>query len=115
MKLKYIVDALNRYFLDKYPNANGWFIGKESIEPTRVNLYKKYKVEIFYHTPGKNHLAFTQQLIDRCPEGAEDILKESFTTALLTNLLKNLPELEKYEAIQVSRIQPDDFRGSNDA
>ena len=80
-----------------------------------MNLYKKYKVEIFYHTPGKNHLAFTQQLIDRCPEGAEDILKESFTTALLTNLFKNLPELEKYEAIQVSRVQPDDFRGSNDA
>lgn len=97
MKLKYIVDALNHYFLAKFPNANGWFIGKESIEPTRLNLYKKYKVEIFYHTPGKNHLAYTQQLIDRCPEGAEDILKEHFITTLLTDLFNNLSEFDKYE------------------
>ena len=97
MKLKYIVDALNHYFLAKFPNANGWFIGKESIEPTRLNLYKKYKVEIFYHTPGKNHLAYTKQLIDRCPEGAEDILKEHFITALLTDLFNNLSEFDKYE------------------
>lgn len=97
MKLKYIVDALNHYFLAKFPNANGWFIGKESIEPTRLNLYKKYKVEIFYHTPGKNHLAYTQQLVDRCPEGAEDILKEHFITTLLTDLFNNLSEFDKYE------------------
>jgi len=97
MKLKYIVDALNHYFLAKFPNANGWFIGKESIEPTRLNLYKKYKVEIFYHTPGKNHLAYTKQLIDRCPEGAEDILKEHFITTLLTDLFNNLSEFDKYE------------------
>lgn len=96
MKLKYIVDALNHYFLAKFPNANGWFIGKESIEPTRLNLYKKYKVEIFYHTPGKNHLAYTQQVIDRCPEGAEDILKEHFITTLLTDLFNNLSEFDKY-------------------
>lgn len=99
MKLKYIVDALNHYFLAKFPNANGWFIGKESIEPTRLNLYKKYKVEIFYHTPGKNHLAYTQQVVDRCPEGAEDILKEHFITTLLTDLFNNLSEFDKYEAI----------------
>lgn len=97
MKLKYIVDALNHYFLAKFPNANGWFIGKESIEPTRLNLYKKYKVEIFYHTPGKNHLAYTQQVVDRCPEGAEDILKEHFITTLLTDLFNNLSEFDKYE------------------
>lgn len=97
MKLKYIVDALNHYFLAKFPNANGWFIGKESIEPTRLNLYKKYKVEIFYHTPGKNHLAYTQQLVDRCPEGAEDVLKEHFITTLLTDLFNNLSEFDKYE------------------
>lgn len=96
MKLKYIVDALNHYFLAKFPNANGWFIGKESIEPTRLNLYKKYKVEIFYHTPGKNHLAYTQQVVDRCPEGAEDILKEHFITTLLTDLFNNLSEFDKY-------------------
>lgn len=97
MKLKYLIDALNHYFLDKYPNAKGWFIGKESIEPTRLNLYKQYKVEIYYHTPGKNHLAFTQQMVDRYPEGCEDELKEHFITALLTEVFKSLPELEKYE------------------
>lgn len=95
----YIVKALNNYYLKKFPNARGWFIGKESIEPTRLNAYKKYKVEIYYHTPGKNHLAFTNQLIDRCPEGCEDILKESFMTALLTGLFENLQEFDKYEAI----------------
>ena len=97
MKLKYIVDALNHYFLEKYPQANGWFIGKEMIEPTRLNLYKKYKVEIFYHTPGKNHLAYTKQVVDRCPEGAEEILKENFVTSLLTDIFRHLPELESYE------------------
>jgi len=97
MKLKYIIDALNHYFLNKYPNANGWFIGKESIEPTRLNLYKKYKVEIFYHTPGKNYPAYTKQTIDRCPEGAEEILKENFVTQLLTDMFSNLQSFEEYE------------------
>ena len=109
MKLKYIVDALNHYFLDKYPDAKGWFIGKESIEPTRLNLYKQYKVEIYYHTPGKNYLAFTQQIVDRCPEGCEDELKEHFVTALLTNLFKNLQELEKYEAFSLRGVQSDNL------
>ena len=99
MKLKYIVDALNHYYLKRFPNAKGWFIGKETIEPTRLNLYKQYRVEIYYHTPGKNHLAFTQQIIDRCPEGAEEILKEKFITALLEGLFTNLLELDKYEAV----------------
>ena len=99
MKLKYIVDALNHYYLHKFPNASGWFIGKESIEPTRLNAYKKYKVEIYYHTPGKNHLAFTQQLVDRCPEGAEDVLREQFVTAILENIFTHLSELDKYEAV----------------
>ena len=99
MKLNYIVDALNHYYLKRFPNAKGWFIGKEMIEPTRLNLYKKYKVEIFYHTPGKNNLAYTQQLIDRCPEGAEEILKEKFITSLLEGLFTNLQEFDKYEAV----------------
>lgn len=42
MKLKYIIDALNHYYLEKFPNAKGWFIGKEYIAPTKINLYKKY-------------------------------------------------------------------------
>ena len=99
MKLNYIVDALNHYYLRKFPNAKGWFIGKETVEPTKVNAYKKYKVEIYYHVPGKNTLAYTQQLIDRCPEGAEEILKERFITTLLTDLFTNLPEFDKYEAV----------------
>lgn len=97
MKLKYITDALNHYYLKKFPDAKGWFIGKESIEPTKLNAYKKYKVEIYYHTPGKNHLAYTKQLIDRCPEGAEDALKEKMITTLLTDLFINLTEFDKYE------------------
>lgn len=104
MKLKYIVDALNRYYFKKFPNAAGWFIGKESIEPTKLNAYKKYKVEIYYHLPGKNHLAYTQQLIDRCPEGAEDILKEKFITTLLEGIFTNLSTFEKYETFQVSGV-----------
>lgn len=99
MKLKYIVDALNHYYLKRFPNAKGWFIGKETIEPARLNAYKKYKVEIYYHTPGKNTIAYTQQVVDRCPEGAEEILKEKFTTTLLENLFTNLPEFDKYEAV----------------
>lgn len=99
MKLKYIVDALNHYYLRKFPNAKGWFIGKEVVEPARLNAYKRYKVEIFYHVPGKNTLAYTQQVVDRCPEGAEEILKERFTTALLEGIFTSLPEFDKYEAV----------------
>ena len=99
MKLKYIVDALNRYYSKKFPNAKGWFIGKESVEPTKLNAYKKYKVEIYYHTPGKNHLAYTQQVIDRCPEGAEEILKERLITALLEGLFTNLNSFDSYETV----------------
>lgn len=99
MKLKYIVDALNHYYLNKFPNAKGWFIGKEMIEPAKLNAYKRYKVEIYYHTPGKNTLAYTQQVVDRCPEGAEDLLKERFVTALLTDLFTHLQEFDKYETI----------------
>lgn len=97
MKLKDIVDALNRYYMNKFPNAKGWFIGKEVIEPTKLNAYKKYRTEIFYHIPGKNHLAFQQQLIDRCPEGTEDILKERALVALLTCIFENLQMIDKYE------------------
>jgi len=99
MKLKYIVDALNRYYSKKFPNAKGWFIGKESVEPTKLNAYKKYKVEIYYHTPGKNHIAYTQQVIDRCPEGAEEVLKERLITALLEGLFTNLNSFDSYETV----------------
>ena len=99
MKLKQVVDALNRYYINKFPNAKGWFIGKELIEPTKLNVYKKYRVEIFYHTPGKNQLAYTQQVIDRCPEGTEEEFKEIFMTSLLTGLFTNLNEFDKYEAV----------------
>lgn len=99
MKLKYIVDALNRYYSKKFPNAKGWFIGKESVEPTKLNAYKKYRVEIYYHTPGKNRLAYTQQVIDRCPEGAEEILKERLIMNLLEGLFTNLNSFDNYETI----------------
>ena len=115
MKLKYIVDALNHYYLKKFPDAKGWFIGKEMIEPSRLNAYKKYRVEIFYHLPGKNHLAYTQQFVDRCPEGAEELLKERFFTTLLEQLFTNLPEFDKYETVSISGLQSDNLRGSNDA
>lgn len=99
MKLKNIVDALNTYYAHKFPNATGWFIGKELIEPTKLNAYKKYCVEIFYHVPGKNHLAYTLQTIDRCPEGAEDVLKEKLTVEILSDLFIHLPEFDKYETV----------------
>lgn len=99
MKLKYIVDALNHYYLKKHPNAKGWFIGKEMIEPTKLNAYKRYKVEIFYHTPGKNYRAYTQEVIDRCPEGAEEVLREMLLSALLEGLFTNLEEFDKYETV----------------
>ena len=99
MKVNDIVNALNHYYLKKFPNSNGWFIAKENIEPTKLNVYKKYRVEIYYHVPGKNHLAYTQQLIDRCPEGCEEILKQNFLTKLLEDLFTNLNELDKYASI----------------
>lgn len=99
MKLQYIVDALNHYYLKKFPNAKGWFIGKESFEPTRLNAYKKYRVEIYYHTPGKNHLAVTTQLVDRCLEGENDILKEKAVTTTLATVFSNLNKFDEYETV----------------
>ena len=99
MKLKYIVDALNHYYLKKFPNAKGWFIGKESIEPARINAYKKYRAEIYYHTPGKNTLAVTVQLVDRCLEGEIDFLKERAITAILTEIFSNLEKFDEYETV----------------
>lgn len=101
MKLKDIVDALNGYYLNKFPNAKGWFIGKESMEPSLINAYKKYKVEIFYHTPGKNHLAITQQFVDRLADTDEELFKTKFFTALLKHIFINLNELDKYETISL--------------
>lgn len=99
MKLKQLTEALNHYYLKKFPNAKGWFIGKEMMEPTKLNLYKKYKAEIFYHTQGKNSIAFTVQLIERCPEGSEEIIKERALECLLEEMFTNLSTLDKYEAV----------------
>lgn len=99
MKLKDIVDALNGYYLNKFPNAKGWFIGKESMEPSLINAYKKYKVEIFYHTPGKNQLAITQQFVDRLADTDEELFKTKFFTALLKLIFINLNDLDKYETL----------------
>ena len=101
MKLKHIIEALNHYYAKRFPNASGWFIGKESIEPTKLNAYKKYRIEIYYHLPGKNILAYQQQLIDRCPEGAEEELKERLNIALLEGLFDNLLEFDKYETVSL--------------
>ena len=100
MKLKNIVEALNHYYLAKFPNAKGWFIGKEMTEPTKLNLYKKHRVEVFYHTPGKNHLALTVQLVERCPEGMEDVMKERALTELLRLMFTDLQKLDEYETVQ---------------
>lgn len=101
MKLKQVVEALNHYYAKRFPNAKGWFIGKESIEPTKLNAYKKFRIEIYYHLPGKNHLAYQLQFVDRCPEGVEEELKERLFIALLEGLFENLTELDKYEAFQI--------------
>ena len=109
MKLKLVVDALNHYYLKKFPNASGWFIGKEVMEPTRLNLYKKYKAEIFYHTPGKNIRAYTLQLVDRCPEGAEESLRDRALAGLLEGLFTSLPEFDKYETVSLPGVQSDNI------
>lgn len=99
MKLTDIVEALNHYYLSRFPNAKGWFIGKEMTEPTKVNIYKKYKIEIFYHTPGKNQAAFTVQIVDRCPEGAEETIKTRAMVELLRLMFTDIQTLDKYETV----------------
>lgn len=103
MRLKYITDALNLFISKNHPEIKGIFIGKESIEPTRVNAYKAYKIEIYWHLPGKNHLVFTCQIVDRCLEGDKDSLKERCITVLLEQLFTNLNKIEN-EVIQIGRI-----------
>lgn len=97
MKLKNIIEALNHYYLKRFPNAKGWFIGKEYSEPTKLNAYRKYRVEIYYHIPSKNTIAFTVQMIDRCINDSEDILRERALTALLEEIFTNITDLDKYE------------------
>ena len=104
MKLKCIVEALNHYYSRRFPNATGWFIGKESVEPTKLNAYKKFRVEIFYHIPGKNFLAYQEEVVDRCPEGVEEELKDRLAIELLDGLFSNLKDLDKYETVQIPRV-----------
>ena len=99
MKVKDIVEALNRYYLAKFPNAKGWFIVKETTEPTLVNAYKKRRAELYYHIPGKNQIAVTVQLIDRYLEGHEEAFEEAFTMAFLEQVFKSLEEFNKYETV----------------
>lgn len=103
MKLKYIINALNLFISNSHPELKGFFIGKESIEPTRVNAYKAYKVEIYWHLPGKNHPVFTYQMVDRCLSEDKDALKERYSTVLLEQIFTNLNKIEN-EVIQIGRI-----------
>jgi len=99
MKVKDIVVALNHYYLAKFPNAKGWFIVKETTEPTLINAYKKKRAELYYHVPGKNQIAITTQLVDRCIDGHEEAFEEAFTMMFLEQILKSLEEFDKYETV----------------
>lgn len=99
MKVKDIVEALNRYYLARFPNAKGWFIAKETTEPTLVNAYKKRRAELFYHLPGKNERVLTVQQVDRCLEGAEEAFNERFMITFLEEVFNSLEEFDKYETV----------------
>lgn len=99
MRLKDITDALNNYYLIKFPKAKGFFIGKEYVEPAKVNIYKKYKIDIYYHIPGKNHLAITKEVIGKCGNNEEDAFRDKAYTSLLEEIFNNLNKLDNYEAI----------------
>lgn len=99
MKIKDIVEALNHYYLAKFPNAKGWFIAKETTEPSLVNAYKKRKAELYYHIPGKNELVLTVQQVDRCLEGQEDAFNERFMISFLEGVFKGLEDFDKYETV----------------
>jgi hypothetical protein len=99
MELAYIIKALNKYFKAKYPETKGFFIGKESYEPTQLNAFKTHKVEIYFHIPGKNRLVFTKQEVNKYIEGKEEAINAEFMSDLLAGLFINLETLETYEAL----------------
>lgn len=103
MRVKEIADALTLFINRKYPELNGFFIAKDSVEPTKINAYKAYNVEVYWHLPGKNHLVFKQHLVDKCLTGQEESLKERFNTVLLEQLFSNLNNIEN-EVIQIGRV-----------
>lgn len=105
MKLKNIIDALTLWHFksNKETEPSGFFLSKEVINPTRINAYKEYIVEIYYHIPHKNIKVFTFKATDKCLEGQQEAFKESCLTALLEQLFTNLNSIEN-EIIQNGRI-----------
>lgn len=96
MDLHLIIQSLNSYFKSKFPDAKGWLIGREFIEPTQVNVYKKYTIEIYYHLPRKNNIVFTVSKVDRCVDNDYTLLKKNTIIELLTLIFKDIKELDKY-------------------
>jgi hypothetical protein len=96
MELKDIVKALNEYYKSKYPNADGWFIGRVMIEPQAIKLYKKCTIELYYHKEKSNELFISIQNTDRTIQGEEDKLKARTLTLFITELLNRKEDIDNY-------------------
>lgn len=99
MDLKIITAALNDYLYKLNPNAKGKFIGKEFTEPTSINAYKKFNIEIWYHLPGKNQRAFTTQYVGMLTKDTEDATRRDLYRNFLTLIFENLNTVTSYEAV----------------
>lgn len=99
MKLLYITEALTSFIKKCHSNIEGFAIGRERLEPTEINAYKAYIIEIYWHTKKENKLIFTLKMVDRCLSGQEKALKEKYCTVLLEQLFSNLNNIEN-EIIQ---------------
>lgn len=89
MELNDIIKSINGYFKTKFPNNKGWFIGRMMIIPQTIKLYKRYCIEIYYHTDSENKLILKQELTKRVSSDQENKIKTEVLTSLLTEILTN--------------------------
>ena len=96
MELKDIIQSINNYFKSKYPNNEGWFIGRMTIVPQSIKAYKKCNIEVYYHTSGHNELFLIEEVTEKATKDSEDKLKNNALIKLISTLLSKKEELDKY-------------------
>lgn len=96
MELNDVIKGLNDYFKYKFPDNKGWFIGKMIIIPQAIKVYKKCRIELYYHTDKSNDLVVTEEITERATQDQENKLKLKVLIKLISTLLKIRENIDKY-------------------
>lgn len=98
MRIADIVEGINKYFIEKYPNK-GFFIHKLNIESNPISkAHKTYNFEL-WHINGKlkNKIIEIQESGRYIESNNNDSIANSIlATKLVTEILKNIDVINNY-------------------